>query len=97
MQSSSNQPRINPRSAQVREAINQRANTYVASEVENEYRRRLARWAADDTAPYPDRAAIVSDVRREVEILAGGLGVWAAVAPSDIFGLCEPWDWDWSP
>lgn len=69
----------------VRKRINQRAAGYLSAQVETEYERGLAEWAADDEAPFPDRGLIRLRLRSELEVLCAALGSWAAAEPSDLF------------
>lgn len=86
-----------------RATINRRANAYLARAAEEAYQADLARWARDDSAPFPDRAAIRSRLEAELRVLCSGLGTWAAADPAEFFSRIDkdarraPWEvenWD---
>ncbi len=75
----------NVREAEARANVVARADTFVEQEVYAELQRRLAVWAADDSAEFPTVDHVRAQLRRELETLCRGLGRWSFVTPSEVF------------
>lgn len=73
------------REAEVRASVVARARALLDREVDAELQRRLARWAANDEAPFPTAIQVRADLQRELETLCRGLGHWSFVAPTEVF------------
>ena len=71
----------------LRAALCARAERLLEQRAAARFRELVLAWAASDEDEFPTREQAEDEARQELEVLCGGLGLWATLSPEEVFPL----------
>jgi hypothetical protein len=80
-----NGPRVR-RTPLAEHQVKMRADELIEAQARLRYADAIREWSQQSTGRFPDRAAILAQVREELETVCRALDGWAAVDPDEVFG-----------